>query len=118
MKGFPERWIIKLPRCLPAEKFPTFASGRQGRGPATLLSSRYLFPKPSRLMSLEEGSPATGMDLRHKFIGLTFQSEKQGQLSIATGRIVREAASFQRLCVRVSTSSAGRVRAHFATRIG
>jgi hypothetical protein len=31
MKGFPERWIIKLPRCLPVEKFPTFASHRQGR---------------------------------------------------------------------------------------
>jgi hypothetical protein len=30
--------------CLPAEKFPTFASGRLGRGPATLLSFRSLFP--------------------------------------------------------------------------
>jgi hypothetical protein len=35
-------------------------------------------------MLLEEGSPATGMDLRHKFIRLSFQSEKQDQLSIAT----------------------------------
>jgi hypothetical protein len=40
MKGFPERWIIKLPRCLPVEKFPTFASGRQGRR----TSSSFRFP--------------------------------------------------------------------------
>src|SRR5215471_5418095 len=39
---------------------------------------------------------------------MTVQNEKQGQLSIATRRIVREAASFQCLGVRVSTSSAGR----------
>jgi hypothetical protein len=37
MKGFPQSWIIILPRCLPAEKFPTFASGRQGRGSVKLL---------------------------------------------------------------------------------
>jgi hypothetical protein len=41
---------------------------------------------------------------------LTFQSEKQDRLSIATRRIFREAASFQCLGVYVSTSSAGRDR--------
>jgi hypothetical protein len=34
--------------CSPAEKFPTSASGRQGRGPVTLLS--FHFPKPGRVM--------------------------------------------------------------------
>jgi hypothetical protein len=43
MNGFPERWIIILPRCLPAEKFPTFASGRQGRGPVRLLGFHHQF---------------------------------------------------------------------------
>jgi hypothetical protein len=34
--------------CLPAEKFPTFASGRQGREPVSLLSFRSLFPLTRR----------------------------------------------------------------------
>ena len=50
MNAFPERWIIKLPRCLPAEKFPTSGGcpGNQhltdtqrcqNRGPVRLLVS-------------------------------------------------------------------------------
>ena len=48
MNGFPERWIIILPRCLPAERFPTFASGRQGRGPVTLLDFHRHDSRPLR----------------------------------------------------------------------
>jgi len=51
MNRLPERWIIILPRCLPAGKFPTFASGRQGRGailrnlaPPPELTLRRLWP--------------------------------------------------------------------------
>jgi hypothetical protein len=40
---------------------------------------------------------------------LSFQSEKQDQLSIATRRIVREAASFQCLSVRVPCERCGTV---------
>src|SRR6516162_3217264 len=50
MNAFPERWIIKLPRCLPTEKFPTSGGcpGNQhltdtqrcqNRGPVRLLVS-------------------------------------------------------------------------------
>src|SRR6516164_3875576 len=46
--------------CLRVEKFPTFASGRQRRGPATLLSSRRQFPR-ARLRDVpQEESPAYG----------------------------------------------------------
>src|SRR6516165_12717054 len=41
--------------CLPAEKFPTCASGRQGRGPATLLS----FPSRFHLTRLSDAAGAT-----------------------------------------------------------
>jgi hypothetical protein len=58
MKGFPEGRIIKLPRCLPAEKFPTFASGRQEREPVTLLNSHPPFSR-ARLRDVAQGeSPA------------------------------------------------------------
>ena len=53
--------------CLPAEKFPTFASGRQGRGPATLLNFRRLFP---RAMLLGKNHRRTGVDLRDELIRL------------------------------------------------
>jgi len=46
--------------CLPAEKFPTSASHRQGRGRVTLLSFHPQFPEPGRVMLLEEESPAYG----------------------------------------------------------
>jgi hypothetical protein len=63
MNGFPERWIINLPRCLPAEKFPTFASGRQGRGPIRLSGFHPQFPR-ARLRDVAGGrmeeSPAYG----------------------------------------------------------
>jgi hypothetical protein len=42
---FPERWIVNLPRCLPVEKFPTSASGRQGRGPVALSGFHPQFPR-------------------------------------------------------------------------
>jgi hypothetical protein len=42
-EGFQERWIIKLPRCFPAERFPTCASGPQDRGATTLLDSHHSF---------------------------------------------------------------------------
>jgi len=52
MKGFPERWIIILPRCLPARKFPTFASGRQDREQQLFQISVLCFPEPGRVMLL------------------------------------------------------------------
>src|SRR6516162_6948302 len=50
---------IKLPRGLPVGKFSTFASGRQGRGPVTLLSSR----RPFHLTTLRDvaGGRITGI---------------------------------------------------------
>jgi len=43
---------------LPAEKFPTFASGRHGRGLVTLLSSRPPFPRAMRRNVFRQESPA------------------------------------------------------------
>src|SRR6266404_8447794 len=46
--------------CLPAEKFPTFASGRQGRGATTLLGFRFQFHLTRLLDVAQEESPAYG----------------------------------------------------------
>jgi len=43
-EGVPRAMEHHSSGCLPAEKFPTFASGRQGRGPVTFLSFRSPFP--------------------------------------------------------------------------
>ena len=47
-EGVPRAMDHHSSGCLPAEKFPTFASGRQGRGPVRLLSFRSLFPLTRR----------------------------------------------------------------------
>src|SRR6516162_3539218 len=66
MNGFPEGWIIKLPRCLPAKKFPTSASGRQDRGPVTLLGFRRSF----HLTGVDPTvvSPAAILKQEHSFL--------------------------------------------------
>jgi hypothetical protein len=64
MNGFPERWIIILPRCLPVEQFPTFASGRQGRGATTLSDFRCQFHLTMPRDVAEEATEETGVSRR------------------------------------------------------
>jgi hypothetical protein len=65
--------------CLPAEKFPTFASGRQGRGPVRLLGFRLRFDLTRRVMLFRNNHRHTGMDLRDELIGLACDDRASAQ---------------------------------------
>src|SRR5215469_5225735 len=57
-EGVPRAMDHHSSGCLPMEKFPTFASGRQGRGPVTLLGFRSPFPRAMRRNVFRQESPA------------------------------------------------------------
>jgi|SRR6516162_8664173 len=69
-----------LPRCLPAEKFPTFASGRLRRGAVTLSGLYPPFPRAMQRHVFPEESLAYGMDPRDQFIGLACDNRASAQL--------------------------------------
>jgi hypothetical protein len=55
--------------CSPAEKFPTFASGRLGRGVATLLKFPFsVSPSQAACCCWRKNHRHTGMDLRDELI--------------------------------------------------
>jgi hypothetical protein len=54
----------------PAEKFPTFAFGRQGRGPVALLGFRRQFHLTKPRDVAQENHRHTGTDLRDESLGL------------------------------------------------
>ena len=76
--------------CLPVKKFPTFASGRQGRGPVRLLDFHHQFHLTRPRDVAQEESPAYGD-------GFALLS---GELGLAGAANAREIglAQMQRLC--------------------
>ena len=64
VNGFPERWIIKLPRCLPSEKSPTFASCRtvlksSSRG----ASGAAAVARAAAAAAAQDGAPGDGVEV-------------------------------------------------------
>lgn len=59
-EGVPRAMDHHSSGCLPVEKFPTFASGRQGRGPVRLLGFHHQFHLTRQHDVAQEESPTYG----------------------------------------------------------